>query len=265
MAFDDKIETLYLRVWKSVILCVATAALIAAIAASAAAINGLFVDAPYPPAEMRPEDRSEALLQELSLENFKAFEALGGEPAKHHNPQPKREPDLVPGEALRRISINLDNYVKAAFPRSSPIREATEWNVKHVMKELKLKDEGDLKLYLATLEALSADLAKTGGEQAVLPEEKRINPHKMLRWHAETVQRTFEVVEQENAKRRRNYQQQLVDYANRHTRIMSYIGVAAGAVAIFVFTIFLFVIVRIERSLRAMAVASMATTKQLDS
>jgi hypothetical protein len=46
---------------------------------------------------------------------------------------------------------------------------------------------------------------------------------------------------------------------------MSYIGVAAGAVAIFVFTIFLFVIIRIERDLRAMALASMATTKQLES
>lgn len=264
MAFEDKIENLYLKVWKAVILCVATAALIAAIAAAAAAINGLFVDAPYPPVEVSPEDRGEVLLQELSLENFKEADAQAAEPAKARNPQPSREPGIVPGDSLRRISSNLDNYVKTAFPRSSPIREATEWNVKHVMKELKLKDDGQLKLYLTTLEALSADLAKTGGEQAVLPEDKRINPHKMLRWHAETVQRTFQTVDQENAKLQKNYQQQLVDYANRHTRIMSYIGVAAGAVAIFVFTIFLFVIIRIERDLRAMAVASMATTKQLE-
>jgi hypothetical protein len=136
--------------------------------------------------------------------------------------------------------------------------------VRHVMKDLKLKDDDELRLYLATLETLSADLAKSGREQAALPEERRIDPYLLLRWHAETMQRAFQTVHQENARLQKSYQQRLIDYENRHTRIVSYIGVAAGAVAIFVFTIFLFVIIRIERDLRAMALASMATTKQLE-
>lgn len=265
MAFEDKIENLYVKVWKAVILCVATAALVAAIAASVAAVNGLFVDAPYPPVEVRAEDRGEALLQQLSIDNFKAADSRPEGAGKRGNPERISGPGIVVSDSLRRISTNFDDYIKTAFPRSSPIREATEWNVKHVMKDLKLKDDAELRLYLSTLEALSAELAKSGVAQAALPEETRLDPHKMLRWHAETVQRAFQAVDQENARQQKSYQQKLVDYANRHTRIMSYIGVAAGAVAIFVFTIFLFVIIRIERDLRAMAVASMATTKQLES
>jgi hypothetical protein len=265
MGFEDKIESLYLKVWKAVILCVATAALIAAIAASAAAINGLFVEAPYPPVEVKPEDRGDTLLRELSIARFKEARAQSQGAATRDSARPKGSAGAVMSESLRSISTNLDGYVRTAFSPSSPVPEATEWNVKQVMKDLKLKNDEQLRLYLSTLEALSADLAKTGGEQAALPEEQRIDPHKMLRWHAETVQRAFQTVEQENAKLQKSYQQKLIDYENRHTRIMSYIGVAAGAVAIFVFTIFLFVIIRIERDLRAMALASMATTKQLES
>ena len=130
---------------------------------------------------------------------------------------------------------------------------------------LRLRNETQLRLYLSSLEALSADLAKAGRAQAALPEDRRMDPYRLLRWHAETVQRAFQGIDQENARLQKSYQQKLIDYENRHTRIMSYIGLAAGAVAIFVFTIFLFVIIRIERDLRAMAVASMATTKQLES
>jgi hypothetical protein len=265
MPFEDKIENLYLKVWKMVILCVATAALIAAIAASVAAINGVLVEAPYPPVEAKSEDRGQALLEELSIEKFRKADAQARGPAKLDNPAPKSGIGIVAGDSLRKISTNLDNYVRRAFPSSTPVPEATEWNVRHVMKDLKLKNDVQTELYLTTLEALSAELAKTGGEQAALPEDQRIDPNRMLRWHAETVQRAFQTVDQENAQLQKTYQQKLIDYANRHTRIMSYIGVAAGAVAIFVFTIFLFVIIRIERDLRAMAVASMATTKQLES
>jgi hypothetical protein len=264
MAFEDKIESLYLSVWKTVILCVATAALIAAIAASAAAINGLFVEAPYPPVELKPEDRGDTLLREVSIEKFKEAYAQSPGAAKRDSAPPNGDGATAVSESLRTISINLDNYVKTAFAPSSPIPGATEWTVRHVMKDLKLKDDDQLRLYLATLETLSADLAKSGREQAALPEERRIDPHRLLGWHAETMQRTFQTVDRENAKLQKSYQQKLIDYENRHTRIMSYIGVAAGAVAIFVFTIFLFVIIRIERDLRAMALASMATTKQLE-
>lgn len=266
MAFADKVENLYLKIWRTLVLCVATTALIAAVAASAFAINGLFVAAPYPPVEINAEDRGAALQQALSIENFRNSEARvqGRQPAKHGNPKREDAAGAAINDALRKISMNLDNYVKTAFPKDSPIREATEWNVKHTMKELKLNNDGKLKLYLSTLEALSADLAKLGGEQAVLPEDRRINSHDVLRWHAETVQQTFQAVDRENEKLQKVYQQQLVDHANRHTRIMSYIGVAAGAVTIFVFTILLFVIIRIERDLRMMAIASMATAKQLE-
>jgi hypothetical protein len=264
MAFEDKIESLYLSVWKTVILCVATAALIAAIAASAAAINGLFVEAPHPPVERKPEDRDDTLLRQISIAKFKEAHAQSTSAAKRDTTRPNGDGSTGVSESIRTISTNLDNYVKTAFPPSAPIPEAMEWNVRHVMKDLKLKDDDELRLYLATLETLSADLAKNGREQAALPEERRIDPHRLLRWHAETMQRAFQTVHQENARLQKSYQQRLIDYENRHTRIVSYIGVAAGAVAIFVFTIFLFVIIRIERDLRAMALASMATTKQLE-
>ncbi|HET6493447.1 MAG TPA: hypothetical protein VFG44_10800 [Burkholderiales bacterium] len=264
MPFEDRIENLYLKVWKAVVLCVATIALIAAIGASAAAINGLFVEAPPPPPQVKPEDRGDALRQAVSIDKFQQADPRAPGAAARDNPGPKSGAGIAISESLRKISNNLDDYIKGAFPPTSPIPEATEWSVRHVMKDVKLRNDAQLRLYLSSLEALSAELAKAGSAQATLPEERRMDPYRLLRWHAETVQRAFQAVDQENAKLQKSYQQKLIDYENRHTRIMSYIGLAAGAVAIFVFTIFLFVIIRIERDLRAMAVASMATTKQLE-
>ena len=264
MPFEDRIENLYLKVWKAVILCVATVALIAAIGASVAAINGLFVEAPHPPPQVKPEDRGDALRQAVSIDKFQQADPRAPGAATRDNPGPNSGPGMAISDSLRKISSTLDNYIRSAFPPTSPIPEATEWSVRHVMKDVKLRNEAQLRLYLASLEALSAELAKAGSAQAVLPEDRRMDPYRLLRWHAETVQRAFQAVDQENAKLQKSYQQKLIDYENRHTRIMSYIGLAAGAVAIFVFTIFLFVIIRIERDLRAMAVASMATTKQLE-
>jgi hypothetical protein len=265
MPFDDRIESLYLRVWKTVILCVASVALIAAIWAAAAAINGLLVEAPHPPLEIKLEDRGDDLRQRVSIEKFRQADPQTSDTATREHPGPQSGSGIALGEALRTISSNLDSYIRSAFPPTSPIPEATEWSVRHVMKDVKLRNETQLRLYLSSLEALSADLAKAGRAQAALPEDRRMDPYRLLRWHAETVQRAFQGIDQENARLQKSYQQKLIDYENRHTRIMSYIGLAAGAVAIFVFTIFLFVIIRIERDLRAMAVASMATTKQLES
>ena len=264
MPFEDRIENLYLKVWKAVILCVASAALIATIGASAAAINGLFVEAPHPPVEVKPEEREDALREAVSIEKFREADAQAGSATRDHS-APKSGAGIVTGDSLRKISNNLDNYIRSAFPPTAPIPEATEWSVRQVMKDMKLRNEAQLRLYLSSLEALSAELAKTGSGQAMLPEGRRMDPYRLLRWHADTVQRAFQAVDQENAKVQKNYQQKLIDYENRHTRIMSYIGLAAGGVAVFVFTIFLFVIIRIERDLRMMAVASMATTKQLES
>lgn len=263
MRLEDRIENLYVRVWKAVVLCIATAALIAAVLASAVAVNGLLVSAPYPPAEVKPEERSQALQQSLSLDRFRLAEASTLQPWRTESAS-QSGGEFAYTDAVQRISRNLDSYVRSAFPPIAPVPEATQWSVSHLMKSLDFKNDAELKLYLATLESLSTQLAKIGPDQALLPEERRIDPNRVLSWHADRVQRSFRAIDQENARLQKVYQERLVDYANRQTRTTSYIGMAAGAVAIFVFTIFLFVIIRIERDLRTMAAASLATARQLN-
>lgn len=263
MSFEDRIENLYLKVWRAVILCVATVALIAAVVASAIAVNGLMVDPPLPPSQLKPDERDGAL-QGLTLEKFRLADRGGPAPWPTETPAPRSDGGDANGEALRRIARNFDEYVKAAYPSVTPVPEATEWTVSQFMKGLALKSDAERRLYLATLEPLSGELARAGAEQARLPVGRRIDPHRVLRWHADNVQQTLQSLAQENEKLKNVYEQRLTDYANRHTRIMSYFGMAAGALAIFVLSILLFVIIRIERDLRMMAVASLATTRRLE-
>lgn len=267
MALEDKIENLYLHVWRGIVLFIATAALIVAVVASVAALNGLFAKQPYRPAPAKLEERSEALKQELSIENFRNFEAGKSEkPAeKETNPNSDRSFANLVNETLHRTSGNLEKYAQSAFPGSSTNREALRGSLKNLMKEFALTDEAKVRLYLSSLERLTEDLARVGVVQGMLPEDKRITADRLLRWHAETVQRTVESVERENEKLWQTYQQQMSDYANGRARIFSYVVVGAGAFLVFVFTVFLFVVIRIERDLKTMAVASMLTTKQLQS
>jgi hypothetical protein len=267
MALEDKIESLYLSIWRGVVLSIATIALIVAALASFAAVNGLFQREPYRPVAVKIEDRNAALKEELSLDSFKNSETSGffEQPAKDRKPDSGRSLNSLINESLRKISENLDRYVQTAFPGRSPNRAATTANVKNMMKELKLANDVHVKFYLSTLETLSQELTKLGSEQANLAEEKRITPDRLLRWHAETVQGALQAIDQENEKLQRAYQQQVVDYANNRSRIVSYISVAAGALALFVFTVFLFLIIKIERDLKMMAVASTLTSKQLTS
>ncbi|MGQ0523797.1 MAG: hypothetical protein ACT4P8_09080 [Betaproteobacteria bacterium] len=263
MKVEDRIEKLYLGIWKAVVLCIATAALIAAVLASAAAVNGLLARAPYPPAEVKPDESRQALHQALTLDRFRLAEARASlpwqtEPASHSGGE------FAYTDAIQRIAGNLDSYVKSAFSPVVPVPEATQWSVRHLTNSLDFRNPTELQVYLGTLEALTAQLAKIGPEQALLPEERRIDPHRMLNWHAERVQRAFRELAQENARLRKAYQDRLADYAHDQARAGSFIAVAAGAAAIFVLAIFLFVIIRIERDLRTMAAASLATAKQLD-
>lgn len=263
MKFEYRIENIYLGIWRTAVLCVASAALIAAVIAVAAAVNGLLAAAPYPPAQLKPDERSGALQQAVTLDRFRLSEARAslpppGESASHSGSE------FAYIEAVRRIAGNLDEYMKNAFPPAVPVSEATQWSVKHVMKDLDLKSDAELKLYLGTLESLSAQLARIGPEQALLPEERRIDPHRMLAWHADRVQRTLRDLDRENAQLQKVYQERLADYARQQSRTRSYVGIAAAASAVFVLAIFLFVIVRIERDLRTMAAASLATAKQLE-
>lgn len=263
MKFEDRIERLYLGIWKTIVLCIATAAMIAAVLASAAAVNGLLASAPYPPAEVKPDESRQALHQALTLDRFRLAEARASLPwqteaASHSGGE------FAYTDAVQRIAGNLDTYVKNAFPPVMPVPEATQWNIRHLMNNLDFKNQTERQVYLGTLEALTAQLAKIGPEQALLPEERRIDPHRVLNWHAERVQRTFSDTAQENARLRKVYQDRLADYAHDQARTSSFIAVAAGAAAIFVLAIFLFVIIRIERDLRTMAAASLATAKQLN-
>lgn len=264
MRIEDGIESVYLKVWRAIVLCVATAALVTAVAAAAAAVNGLLVDPPQPPAEVKPDDRGETAQQALSLERFRLADRSGSPPWPAENRPARGANGLEVGEALRTVSANLDEYVRTAFPPIIPVPEATLWTVSRLMNTLDLRNDGEVRLYLTSLGALSEQLARTGPEQAKLPEDRRMDPHRMLRWHADSMQRLVRGIRQENENLQKVYERRLTDYANRNTRVMGYIGMAAGAVAIFVFSIFLFVIIRIERDLRTMAVASVATTRRLE-
>ncbi|MGQ0750766.1 MAG: hypothetical protein ACT4PS_09555 [Betaproteobacteria bacterium] len=263
MRFEYRIENSYLRIWRTAVLCVATAALIAAVIAAAAAANGLLTIPPYPPAKVKPEERGGTLQQSVTLDRFKLAEARASLPWSSESASHSGS-EFAYTDAVQRIARNLDDYVKSAFPPAVPVPEATQWSVKHVMKDLDLSGDAELRLYLGTLESLSAQLARTGPEQALLPEERRIDPHRVLAWHADRVQRTLRDLERENAQLQKVYQERLADYAHQQSRTRSYMGIAAAAVAVFVFAIFLFVIVRIERDLRTMAAASLATAKQLE-
>ena len=264
MSFEGGIENLYLKVWRAVVLCVATAALVAAVVAGAAAVNGLIAEPPLPPAQLKPGDRDAGLLQALTLEKFRLAEHGGSAPWPDTS-SPRSGGEAALGDALRRITRNIDAYVKAAFPSVTPVAEATEWAVEQRMKSLALKSDAERRLYLATLEPLSEQLAQAGPEQSKLPVGRRIDPHDMLRWHAASVQQFLRSIEHENETLKNVYEQRLTDYANRQTRVIGYIGIAGGALAIFVASIFLFVIIRIERDLRTMALASLATTRRLES
>lgn len=264
MSIENGIENLYLKVWRTLVLCVATAALITAVAASAAAVSGLLLDPPQPPAQIRPEDREAMLEQALSLEKFRLADRGVPAPWPGESRTPRGATALDVGEALRIISRNLDEYVKSAFPPVVPLPEATLWSVSRLLNSLDLKSDAETRLYVTTLVSLSEQLARTGPEQATLPEERRMDPHRMLRWHADTVERLVRATREENEALKKAYGQRLDDYANRNARVVAYAGLAAGAVAIFVFSVFLFVIIRIERDLRTMAVASVATSRRLE-
>jgi hypothetical protein len=258
-----RLENIYLGIFKTVVLCMAAAALIAAVVAGAVAVNGLLASAPYPPAQIKPDERSRALQQAVTLDRFRLTEARAsipwwGENASHSGSE------FAYTDAVQRISSNLDDYVESAFPPAVPVPEATQWSVKHIMKDLELAGDAELRLYLGTLESLSAQLARIGPEQALLPEERRIDPHRVLAWHADRVQRTLRDLDRENARLQQVYQQRLADYAHQQSRTGNYAGIAAVAMAVFIFAIFLLVMVRIERDLRTMAAASLATTKQLE-
>lgn len=261
MKLEDGIEDVYLKIWKTVVLCIATASLVAAVLAAAAAVSGLFMSAPYLPAEVKPDARSQALKQSLTLERFKLAEARA---ALRKESTSDGGGEFAHTEAVQRISSNLDSYVKSAFPPIAPVPEATQWSVRHLMRSIDFKSDAELTLYLGTLESLSAQLAKIGPDQASLPEERRIDPHRVLNWHADLVQRTLRDIDQENSRLQKLYRERLSDYANHQARTASYTGMAAGAVALFVFAIFLFVIIRMERDLRTMAAASLATARQFD-
>lgn len=264
MSVEERIENVYLTVWRAVVLCVATVALITALIAGAAAVRSVMAEPPVPPAPTKPDERDEALLQAVTLEKFKHAERGGPAPwPDSAAPRSGGEPGVA--EAVRRAARNLDEYVKSAFAAVVPVPEATEWTVEQVMKSLDLRSDVERRIYLVTLEALSEQLVRAAPEQSKLPEERRIDPHRMLRWHAGHVERFLRAIEDENESRKNVYEQRLTDYANRQTRILGYLGIAGGALAVFVAGIFLFVIIRIERDLRTMAIASLATTRRLES
>lgn len=258
-----RLENVYLGIFKTVVLCVAASALLGAVVAGAVAVKGLLASTPYPPAQIKPDERSGALQQAVTLDRFRLAEARASIPGWSETASHSGS-EFAYTDAVRRISGNLDDYVKSAFPPAVPVPEATQWSVKHIMKDLELASDAELRLYLATLESLSSELAGIGPQQALLPEERRIDPHRVLAWHADRVQRTLRDLDRENTRLQQVYQQRLADYANQQSRTRNYAGIAAAAIAVFVFAVFLFVIVRIERDLRTMAAASLATAKQLE-
>jgi hypothetical protein len=263
MSSGGSADHVHRGIWKSLLLGLAAIALVAALIASALAINGLLAAVPQAPADLRPDGRGETLPQSLTLERFRLSEMRRTLPWKSED-APQSGTDTAVFESLQRIARNLDSYVKNAFPPAAPLPEATEWSLAHVMKRLELKDDAEVKFYLGTLESLSSQLASVAPEQALLPVERRIDPNRVLSWHAERVQRVLSALEQDNARLQRSYQQRVVEYANRQARALTYAGIAAVAVFVFISALFLFFIIRIERDLHTMALASVATVKQLN-
>jgi hypothetical protein len=263
MSSGASADHVHRRVWKILLLGVAAIALVAALIAFALAINGLLTAVPQAPADLKPDERGERLQQSLTLERYRLSEARRALPWRSED-TPQSGSDVAVSESLQRIARNLDSYVRNAFPPATPVPEATDWSLNHVMKRLDLKEDAEVRFYLGTLESLSSQLASAGPEQALLPVERRIDPNRVLSWHAERVQRVLSMLEQDNARLQRSYQQRVVEYANRQARALAYAGMAAAGVFLFISALFLFFIIRIERDLHTMALASVATVKQLN-
>lgn len=260
MAFEEKIENYYVKIWRGLIFFAATVALIVGIAASVAAINGLFDSAPSLLPEVKLEDRSDELKKMLSLDNFQKFQSneSGRGTAKDRNPDPA-------DQAVRKISEDLATYLRIAFSGSPPNREAISANVRNTMRELGLDDDAKAGFYLSTLERLSEELAKRGGGQVMLPEDKRIRVDRLMRWHAENVRLALEKIDGENRKLQQQYQRRQAAYVDGRNKILNYTIVAVGAFAVFVFAVFLFIIIRMERDFRMMAIVSKLTARQIES
>jgi hypothetical protein len=265
MAMEDRIEGLYLNVWRGIVFFVATVSLLVAVVASLIAVGGLVGSTPTRPDTNKLEDRSDEIRKALSIERFRNAEAdvTTRSAVKWKDASREIDEEQANEEALRKIVDNLDSYNRAAFPERHPNREIIRLTVRNLVSDPKLAPQSHRALYLSSLESLTADLAKTGAAQAQVPEDRRMDADRLVRWHADILRRALRTVEQDNATLEHRYQRQLTDYANRHTRVLSYAGVAAGAFTIFVLTVFLYLVIKIERDLKMMAVASMVTTRQL--
>lgn len=260
MAFEEKIENYYVKVWRGLIFFAATVALIVGIAASVAAINGLFDSAPGLLPEVKLKDRSDELKKMLSLDNFQKSQR------SEQERQAEKNRDRDPADqAVRKISENLASYLHVAFSENPPNREAIGANIRNTMRELGLDDDAKAGFYLSTLEQLSEELAKRGGGQVMLPEDKRIRVDRLMRWHAENVRQTLEKIDGENRELQQRYQQRQAAYVDGRNRILNYTIVAVGAFAVFVFAVFLFIIIRMERDFRMMAIVSKLTARQIES
>ena len=261
MAVEERIERLYLNVWKVAVLCIGAVALIVAVVTALIAVGGLFGTAPERPLWSSAAMRIEGLRKELALDNFRGASQPGAARSHARGDDPERTRE----EILRGIVDHLRSYSRTAYPDRIPYTaDVLRLTVRNYMSDRRLQPEENRELYLGTLATLSEELANAGSAQAQLPEDRRMDPLNVLRWHAEMVERALSAVDQENQQLDQRYQRQLKDFANRHTRVLSYAAVSAVAFAVFVLTVFLFVIVRMQRDLQTMALASMLTVRQMD-
>jgi hypothetical protein len=254
MALEDRIERAYLHLWRAVVLFVATASLLVAVAASFAAIGGLFGAVPPRPLWSRLAERGEELKRELVLENYREAQptADGGSRETRHE------------EMVRRIVDNLDRYVRTAHPERTPDRGALAERVRKPLEEPRLQARAHRALYLTTLASLAQELARAAAAQAQLPVERRLEAERVLRWHADAVRRMLSALEEENQRLDARYQQDLAEYARRHTKVLSYSAIAGAAFFVFVLMVALFFVVKIQRDLHTMAHASLLTVRQLE-
>jgi len=256
MSFSNKLENTYLNILRYVILIVATVSLVAVAIAGSMAINAAFSSPPKEPEKIKFEDRTNDLKKGFTIGNFKKDSPTKTEvkpQAPDKASEEKQKDDSFRALLKDSISKIADNFI--IYEREIRKAEMDKGKLENFIANYPFnsglrREKQIITFYFDTLASLTGDLANQTKEIAKLPEEKRINPDKLLEWHLQQVNRAVETVDEARAQRDIEFLKQQEAYAGKKASTYTYISAAGGAFGIFLVIIMLFIMVKIERNLR---------------
>lgn len=226
-----RLEGLYLNILRAVIIILATVML-------AAAVVGAVIAGPMLLSSFASDRGAERLVEDDDLQTF-----LGGQSAlqpggKQAGPSAETEARAAAAdERLREASGHIVAYFEARFGQTIPAPALTEYlNEKMLELSPELHDP-----YMDSLLTLGRDLA------ARAPADPRVDVDQLIEWHHGRFVRAMQEAEAQNAER-------AAEAVERRTAAFATAGLAIVAFGLFLLMVFVFVLVKIERNLRLVAV-----------